>query len=126
MNNQNTRIIDHTKDLEKIYNQRRWWLYASSIVYTGLIFTIFGWDYLVKCASDRVWWVLISIALLISINWWYWTMRTIRNLIVSMYNEYHILNEINTDIAELKIILNNQRDLYENTRNYSSRRKSSE
>lgn len=99
------RIADHTKELEKIYSQRRKWLYVSSIVYTAIIFAIFGWDYLTQHISSRIWWVLISLSLLVSINWWFWTMKSIRTLVYSMYLEYQLLHELHSEIDELKVVI---------------------
>lgn len=99
------KIKDHTIELEKIYDQRRKWLFASSIVFTSVILVIFGWDYIDSYENKKIWWVLISLGLLISVNWWYWTMRSLAILVRSIYAEYTILSEINTDIEELKEIL---------------------
>lgn len=98
-------IADHTAKLEQIYKQRRQWLYASSVVYTVIILTVFSWDYLTTHASEKVWWAAISLGLLVSVNWWYWTMKSIAELVRSMYAEYEILTTINIDINELKEII---------------------
>jgi hypothetical protein len=135
-----SKIKDHTEELEKIYKQRRQWLYASSIVYTGVILLIFGWDYVDSLHNDKIWWVVISISLLISVNWWYWTMKSLATLVRSIYDEYEILNEVTDNIEELREVivtyrLNEPTDdcgpcpygsKHENTRNNSIRRKSSE
>ena len=104
---ENTRdkIADHTQELEKIYKQRRQWLYASSIVYTGIIILIFGWNYLDSLHNNQIWWVVISLSLLISVNWWYWTMESLTILIRSIYDEYQILNEVTLNIKELKTLM---------------------
>lgn len=101
-----SKIKDHTDALEKIYRQRRMWLYASSIVYTSIILVIFSWDYLIKYASNELWWVAISLGLIVSVNWWYWTMKSIAEIVRSMYAEYEILNEITIEISEIKTIVN--------------------
>jgi hypothetical protein len=104
---ENTRdkIVDHTQELENIYKQRRQWLYASSIVYTGIIILIFGWNYLDSLHNNQIWWVVISLSLLISVNWWYWTMESLSILIRSIYDEYQILNEVTLNIKEMKELL---------------------
>lgn len=100
-----SKIKDHTDALEKIYKQRRIWLFSSSIVYTAIIFVIFSWNYLVEYAPDKVWWAMISVGLILSINWWYWTMRSLTTLVRSIYYEYEMLSEITEDIDHVKIIL---------------------
>lgn len=100
-----SKIKDYADVLDKINEQRRMWLYASLIVYTGVIFLIFGWGYLEDLHNTQIWWVVISLSLLISVNWWYWTMHSISILVKSIYNEYEILQEVTTDITHVKIIL---------------------
>ena len=58
--------------------------------------------------NKTIWWVFISLGLLVSINWWYWTMRSIATLLRSIYTEYTILNEITVDIEELKDVMRNE------------------
>lgn len=100
------KIKDHTEELEKIYAQRRQWLFASSVVFTTIILVIFGWDYIDSCNDRRIWWVLISLGLLLSVNWWYWTMKSVSTLVRSIYSEYEILNEITAEIEQVRIIIN--------------------
>jgi hypothetical protein len=102
------KIKDHTEELEKIYAQRRQWLFASSVVFTTIILVIFGWDYIDSCNDRRIWWVLISLGLLLSVNWWYWTMKSVSTLVRSIYSEYEILNEITSEIEELRIIIKDE------------------
>lgn len=101
----NVKIKEHTEKLEKIYKERRMWLYASSIVYTAIILIIFGWDFLIKHSNQTVWWSVISIGLLISVNWWYWTMKSIGELVRSIYTEYEMLNDISEDIETFRCVL---------------------
>jgi hypothetical protein len=100
-----SKIKDHTENLEKIYKQRRIWLYASSIVYSGIILIIFGWDFIIEHTDRTLWRAVISFGLLISVNWWYWTMQSISTLVRSMHDEYSILTEVTTDIKQVKVIL---------------------
>ena len=103
-------IIQHQKDIEKLSNQRRWWLYASSIVFSGIILLIFGWEWISNLHSRGVWWVIISFMLIISINWWYWTMRVIRILIQYQEVEYAILKIILEDVDHFRKNLKEFRD----------------
>lgn len=101
-------IEQHEADLEKLHDQRRMWLWASSIVFWALIFIIFAWDWLDGFHSKSIWWVIVSCILIVSINWWYWTMRVVRKLIVHQAIEYGILKSILIDVSEVK---SNIRDL---------------
>lgn len=95
-------IDQHNKDMHKINEQRRLWLYASYIVATGVILLIFGWDWLSGFNNVSIWWVIVSLILLICMNWWYWTMKIIRQLLHHQQSEYKILSEIVKDIKEFK------------------------
>ena len=90
------------KDIDRINNQRRMWLYASSVVFSGIIFLIFGWDWLSGIQSKSIWWVIVGIMLIISINWWYWTMRVLRIIIDYQSGEYALITTIISDIHILK------------------------
>ena len=92
----------HRKDIEKLNNERRIWLWASSIVFAGIIFLIFGWDWLSDFHNKTIWWVIVSLMLLISINWWYWTMKVLRVIITYQEIEYNLIKEIYTNINLVK------------------------
>ena len=100
------KIKDHTDDLELIYRQRRVWLYASSLVVFAVIGIIVSWAYLSNFNNNLIWWGIISISLIVSVNWWYWTMSAMGDLVRAVHTEYKILNEISTDLAHVKIIVN--------------------
>ena len=93
---------EHTKDCEAINNQRRVWLLASSAVFTGIILLIFGWDLVWNLHSRSIWWLIISLMLLISVNWWYWTMRVIRKLLNHQRIEFGLIRELLIDVKEVK------------------------
>ena len=101
-----SKIKNHTDDLEEIYKQRRLWLYASSVVVVAVIGIIVSWFYLSSFNNNLIWWGIISISLIVSINWWYWTISSIGKLVRAIHTEYAILNEISLDLAHVKIIIN--------------------
>ena len=97
------RILEqHTKDLARINDQRRTWLWASSIVVFGIIFLIFSWDWLDDFHSKPIWWFIVSTMLIISVNWWYWTMRVIRILLDYNHAAYDLLSIIISDVKEAR------------------------
>lgn len=102
MMNTSKSIKENQQDLEKLYNQRRYWLWASSVVFFGLVFVIFFWDWIDGFGSKSVWWFVVSCMLLISINWWYWSMRVIRKLIHHQSVEYGLLRLILVDLRKIK------------------------
>lgn len=115
MNYKIERILDnHLEDLDKINNQRRLWLYASSIVFTGIILLIFGWDWLDHFHSQSIWWLVVSLMLVLSINWWYWTMRVVNILLKHNHAQHTMLRCIIEDIAssreDIKFLVANRLD----------------
>ena len=95
-------LAQYQKDLEKLNNQRKLWLYASSIVLTGIIVVIFGWDWLDHFHSNTLWWSIVSVMMIVCVNWWYWTMRVIRILLNHQEAEYDLLACILNDVAAAK------------------------
>lgn len=91
--------------LEKIYQQRRTWLYASSAVFFGIICLIFSWNLLDNLHNKSIWWVIVSLMLLVSINWWYWTIRVLKILLDQRTAEITIINELLNDIHDVKLDL---------------------
>lgn len=96
-------LARHAEDLDRINDQRRLWLYASSVVFASAIFLIFGWDWISNLESRGIWWLIISLMLLVSVNWWYWTMRVLRIILKYQTIEYEILKDILADIIKLKV-----------------------
>ena len=106
MDDNTRKIKDHTDELEVIYRQRRLWLYASSLVVTAVIGIIVSWFYLSRLNNDLIWWGIISVSLIVSVNWWYWTVSAIGKIVRAVHSEYQILNEITLDLEHIKIIVN--------------------
>ena len=105
MDDNTRKIKDHTDELEVIYRQRRLWLYASSLV-VAVIGMIVSWFYLSSLDNNLIWWGIISVSLIVSINWWYWTVSAIDKIVRAVHSEYQILNEITSDLDQIKIIVN--------------------
>ena len=95
-------IENYNKKIHIIHKQRHQWLWASSIVFVSVILLIFLWDWVDSFQSKSIWWVIVSIMLIISINWWYWTMKTIKAVILYQNVEYALIKNILTDIEQLK------------------------
>lgn len=106
----NKLIENHTKDMGVINKQRHNWLIASSIVYVAVIILIFGWDWITNTHQKSLWWIFISLTLLISVNWWYWTMAVISHLLTHQQQEVEFIKELLTDIKELQDIIKNNID----------------
>lgn len=92
----------HDRDLDQINEQRRKWLYASSVVYVGIILIIFAWNWIDHLQSKAVWWVIVALMLVLSVNWWFWTMRVIRRFIHHRHYEVDLIMNIMQDLREIK------------------------
>lgn len=101
-----SKIKDHTDNLTLMYRRRRLRLYISSLVVIAVISITVSWAYLSSFNSNLIWWGIISISVIVSLNWWFWTIRSIGKLVNAIHNEYEILNDISTDLANVKIIIN--------------------
>ncbi len=91
-----------SEEFDHINRTRRMWLWASSVVFTGLIMLIFLWDTLSEVPGRSVWWVVVSLMILVGINWWYWTMRVILRVLRNQKIEYVLVREIVSDIKDIK------------------------
>ena len=98
-------ITRYETDLEHLNKQRHLWLWASSVVFTAIIFLVFYWEWLNNLSSKPLWWVIISLMLLVSINWWYWTMRVVRHALLHQSLELKILKSLITDISSIRQLI---------------------
>jgi uncharacterized membrane protein len=83
-------------ELDQINKERIFWLRISVFVSMAVLGII--WN----CNSTHINWVLLSLALGISVIWWYWTMRIIRITLDHRRTEVEILHGIIDDIKEIK------------------------
>lgn len=95
-------LKQHQHDINRINQQRRWWLYASSVVFLAVVFLIFAWDWIDGLHSHSIWWVVVSSALIISVNWWYWTMKVIKRILEHQEIEYNLLFSIIDDLHSVR------------------------
>ncbi len=110
-----TSAIDKIKaDLEITNKQRRRWLQFSSLVVIATLVIIYEWAEIVALKSPTLWSIIIGGMLILSINWWYWTMSFVRKGIYQQLVMFEILQCILDDIKEVKTNvkdLNPEKDL---------------
>jgi len=93
-------IATHQKEIDTLNYQRRLWLYGSNLVFILVIVII----YILHDDKELefFWWAVGSVGLVISVNWWYWTMRVINTLLNHRDNECIILSEIITEMTDVQ------------------------
>ena len=101
-NDENSLLQETNQEIDNINEQRRVWLYASSFTFVGIVFLVFAWDLLDSFHSKTIWWFILSLILIISINWWYWTMRMISKMLNHQKIEFEIIHDVIVDIRSLK------------------------
>jgi len=98
-------LSQNTDDIEEINQQRRYWLLASSIVFVSIIVLIFSWDWITSTRQQSLWWIFISLLLIVSVNWWYWTMNSLATIINRTRDEFIILSDVVDEISDVKIMI---------------------
>lgn len=85
--------------LKKLNSERKVWLAFSSVVCLCILFLIFDWN-CIQTLHLRAY--VIAGGLMLSVAWWYWTMRLIRIILSHREEEFKILQEIVDDIKIIK------------------------
>lgn len=97
------RLIEKFKsDIARLNTQRIQWLTFSSVIFVVVILIIFLSERINNLHSHTIWWVIGSMGLLLSINWWYCTLTLIRRVLQHQIDTVIILSEITNDVKEIK------------------------
>jgi hypothetical protein len=89
-------------DINIANDQRRRWLYFSSLVFVGVLAYIIGWHWIHQLDNPWLEWSLIAVGLVITVNWWYWTMSVIRKNLQHQNKIVGVLEEVVSDVKEVK------------------------
>jgi hypothetical protein len=93
------KVYKHQKALQAFDRQRKAWLMLSALVTIAVGKIIFSWA---TIEDLHIMWVLVSAGLLVSVLWWYWTMRLIRELIQHQKEEVELFNDVVECIREIQ------------------------
>ena len=93
------KLQTHIEKIKKFNNDRTTWLRLSGFVVISIILIVIDWTII---GNEKIHWVLISTGLILSVAWWYWTMRLVRELLNNKLSEMEILSDIVNDIKEIK------------------------
>jgi len=94
------KIHNHLGHLKAFNNQRRAWLILSFFVTAIILKIVFDWD---SFLSSHIVWIFLTLGFSVSVVWWYWTMRLIRQLIEHRKDESEILYDIVQAIRDIQI-----------------------
>jgi len=107
MNEQTKKLIlEFNKSINRLKNQRKIWLISSLVFAISAILIIIFSENIAKFYSSNLWWAVSALTLIISVNWWYWTISLIRDVLDHQTNVIKILSEITTDVKEIKTDIN--------------------
>lgn len=95
----NKKLKKHIEELHIIDSQRKGWLVLSAFVSIAVLGIIFGWN---SVRENQLVWLVVSLGLVVSMIWWYWTMRLIRHLINYKVAESEILTDVVKEIRYIK------------------------
>lgn len=93
------KLKNHIEQLKKFDRQRLLWLYLSGGVFFSIIAIVVDFVFF---DHREIYWSFVPIGLLLSVLWWYWTMRFVRLLLTHRIDEVQILGEIVADIKDIK------------------------
>ena len=93
------RLKKHLDKLHAFDDERRAWLILSSFVVFAVLIILYSWD---AIAHSKLVYAIGAFGLVLSVTWWYWTMRLIRHLIESKTDEYQLLTDIITMVRDVK------------------------
>lgn len=93
------KINEIQKELNQFKKQRNFWIKLSLGVVITVTTIILEWN---EIKSYHLEWVVASTGLIMSMTWWYWTMRLIRQLIDHRNQEVELISELISDIKSIK------------------------
>lgn len=97
-------------DIIRLNKQRVQWIAFSLIIFVVVTLIIFFSETINHLHSHSIWYIIGSVGLLLSINWWYWTLTLIQNVLQHQIDTVIILSEITNDVKEIKTDIT---DLYQ-------------
>jgi len=87
------------QSISKLNIERKLWLALSGLVIAASFVLFLGWN---TIQINHLQWVFVTSGITVSMIWWFWTMRLIRIILNHRLTEVEILQEIVTDIKDIK------------------------
>jgi uncharacterized membrane protein len=88
------------KDLTRFNKERKFWLLVSGFITAAAVAISLEWNEILT--SHTTIWLVVSVGLIISVIWWYWTMKIVKTILQHRYQEVEILHDLIVDIKEIK------------------------
>jgi K+ transporter len=87
------------QSISKLNIERKLWLALSGLVVASSFVLFLGWNLI---QIHHLQWVFVTLGITVSMIWWFWTMRLIRIILNHRLTEVEILQEIVSDIRDIK------------------------
>ena len=87
------------QSIGKLNIERKLWLALSGLVIAASFVLFVEWN---TIQINHLQWVFVTSGITVSMIWWFWTMRLIRIILNHRLTEVEILQEIVTDIKDIK------------------------
>lgn len=92
-------IFKNLKEFNNLNNERVCWIRLSIFVVIVFLLILISWNFIFE---SRTIYILFASGILVSIIWWYWTMRLIKKIIRFKILESEVLEEIVVSLREIK------------------------
>lgn len=89
----------HIQEIKQFDRDRIFWLRLSGFVAIVILLLVIDWAFL---GINNFYWILVSVGMVLSATWWYWTMKLIRELLAHRLIEIEILSELVNDVKEIR------------------------
>ena len=96
-------LLIFARDIIRLNKQRKYWLIFSSVIFVGVILVIVFSSNINNLHSEAIWWGIGSVGLIVSVNWWYWTLTLVRRVLEHQINMVLLLDEITKDVSDIRI-----------------------
>ena len=93
------KIQTQIQTLRQFEKERKLWMALSAGVLITIVFIIFDWPSL---SQNNISWCVGAGGLLMSVVWWYWTMRITKELLTIKIQDRQILQEVIDDIKHIR------------------------
>lgn len=86
-----------------IFNKERAiWMIVSGFMIAFLITIAISWNTILETHNPKIWGAIGLTLVIVTVNWWYWTMGLVKRLLEFQKDEIVILQEIVDDIRTIK------------------------